>query len=70
MMALAHAHHFPYLLDGQREHKWPTLKELEQKPVTDLCGQRLGVLGYGAIGRQGKRLDSIQPHLMKMYAPL
>lgn len=50
--ALAHAHRLPMLLDWQREKKWRGLQELGT--IRDMVGQRLGVLGYGAIGRQGK----------------
>ena len=49
--ALAHTHHIPKLLDWQREKRWGSLREFGT--VRDMVGQRLGVLGYGAIGRQG-----------------
>jgi phosphoglycerate dehydrogenase-like enzyme len=39
------------LLDWQRKHVWGTNFELET--VRDSVGMRLGVLGYGSIGRQG-----------------
>jgi phosphoglycerate dehydrogenase-like enzyme len=52
MTALANSHHLPDLLDWQREHKWASPQEV--KPIMNLYGQRLGVLGYGSIGRQGK----------------
>ena len=55
MAVLMHSHHFPDLGKWQREHKWGSSGEIKQ--VKDLCGQRLGVLGYGSIGRQGTRLS-------------
>ncbi|MCJ1326213.1 hypothetical protein MMC10_002877 [Thelotrema lepadinum] len=54
MAVLMHSHHFPDLGKWQREHKWGSSGEIKQ--VKDLCGQRLGVLGYGSIGRQVARV--------------
>ncbi|KAI9789468.1 MAG: hypothetical protein M1816_006010 [Peltula sp. TS41687] len=48
--ALAHSHRFPLMLGWQREKRWGSLRELGMG--RDMVGQRLGVLGYGAIGRQ------------------
>lgn len=52
--ALAHSHQFPTMLDWQRERKWGSIRQFAT--VRDMVGQRLGVLGYGAIGRQVARV--------------
>lgn len=40
------------MLEWQRKHVWGNSRELGT--VTDGVGKTLGVLGYGAIGRQSK----------------
>jgi phosphoglycerate dehydrogenase-like enzyme len=54
LQILANSHKQRQLLEWQKEHKWP--KHGSLGPLTDAVGQRLGVLGYGSIGRQGKKL--------------
>ncbi|KAI9806997.1 MAG: hypothetical protein M1833_002655 [Piccolia ochrophora] len=54
MTALASGHKLSKLLAWQRERHWGSLQELG--PVRDNVGQRLGVLGYGSIGRQVARV--------------
>jgi phosphoglycerate dehydrogenase-like enzyme len=49
---LNHVHHARLTLEWQKKHVWGSYKELGV--VKDLVGQRLGVYGYGAIGRQSK----------------
>lgn len=39
------------MVEWQKKHIWGSSKELGA--LRDSVGQRLGVLGYGAIGRQG-----------------
>ncbi|KAI9806664.1 MAG: hypothetical protein M1825_006121 [Sarcosagium campestre] len=51
LTALAHSHKLPKLLEWQREKHWGGLQAIG--PVRDMVGQKLGVLGYGSIGRQG-----------------
>ncbi|KAI6351466.1 hypothetical protein MCOR25_009923 [Pyricularia grisea] len=51
---LSFEHHLPPLWDQQKESLWDR-KDAYQK-VTDSVGRRLGVLGYGSIGRQTARL--------------
>jgi phosphoglycerate dehydrogenase-like enzyme len=51
MNILAHAHSLKTLLQWQRDHHWGNARNL--KPVRDAVNTRLGVLGYGSIGRQG-----------------
>ncbi|KAL5315441.1 hypothetical protein ACEPPN_016309 [Leptodophora sp. 'Broadleaf-Isolate-01'] len=50
LQILSHSHQEKILLQWQKEHKWGPHSELNF--VQDGVGQRLGVLGYGAIGRQ------------------
>lgn len=54
MQILSHAHKEKLLVEWQKQHKWG--KHTEVGFVRDSVGQRLGVLGYGAIGRQTARL--------------
>ncbi|RKU40514.1 hypothetical protein DL546_000682 [Coniochaeta pulveracea] len=49
---LAFQHFIPRYLDNQREGKWVRILE----GVHDAVGQRVGILGYGAIGRQVARV--------------
>lgn len=49
---LAFQHSFPAYLEHQREGKWKRL----DTPVDDAVGQRVGILGYGSIGRQVARV--------------
>ncbi|KAL2062866.1 hypothetical protein VTL71DRAFT_5938 [Oculimacula yallundae] len=56
LQILAHSHQQKVLLEWQKEHKWGQHSELNL--VQDGVGQRLGVLGYGAIGRQTARICS------------
>ncbi len=57
LTALAHSHHYSLLHSWQIDHKWGAgsshnaLRSIRDKP-----GQRLGVLGYGSIGRQVARV--------------
>ena len=38
----------------QKEHHWPSNKDLLNK-LQDHVQKRVGILGYGSIGRQGKQ---------------
>lgn len=51
MMDLVHSHNLPRLLDLQKERKW---NQKEGMQVSDRVGKRVGILGYGSIGRQGE----------------
>ncbi len=57
LTALAHSHHYSFLHTLQQNHDWgkTTHKEKLQN-MRDKAGQRLGVLGYGSIGRQVARV--------------
>ncbi|KAI9755694.1 MAG: Transcription factor spt8 [Chaenotheca gracillima] len=54
MTALAHNHLLKGLLEFQKKKKWEDTNRFRE--VTDFVGQRLGVLGYGSIGRQVARV--------------
>ncbi|PKS05017.1 hypothetical protein jhhlp_008383 [Lomentospora prolificans] len=49
---LAFQHHIPKYLEYQREGKW----DRAALPVQDSVGRRVGILGYGSIGRQTARV--------------
>ena len=49
------AHQFPCLLEAQRRRAWPW-PELRELPFAALRGATVGILGYGAIGRETARL--------------
>ncbi|KAF4629006.1 hypothetical protein G7Y89_g9143 [Cudoniella acicularis] len=54
LQILSHAHKQKLLLEWQKKHIWGSHQDLA--PVRDGVGQRLGVLGYGAIGRQSAHI--------------
>ena len=57
LTALAHSHHYALLHTCQQNHDWGKAKNLKELQVLrDKAGQRLGVLGYGSIGRQVARV--------------
>jgi phosphoglycerate dehydrogenase-like enzyme len=51
LQILGNSHKEKLLLQWQQEHKWGTHAEIGE--LRDLVGQRIGILGYGSIGRQG-----------------
>jgi len=57
MTALVQSHKYNQLHDLQKEHKWGQHgADAEYNNVHDMVGKRLGVLGYGSIGRQVGRV--------------
>ncbi|KAF2270633.1 hypothetical protein CC78DRAFT_528386 [Lojkania enalia] len=54
MMNLVHSHNYPYLYDAQKKREW---RSREGRDVRDAVGQRVGILGYGSIGRQVARVS-------------
>lgn len=55
-MLLAHGHHLPALQRAQAEHRWARNDERERSQPRELRDATLGILGYGAIGREVARL--------------
>jgi phosphoglycerate dehydrogenase-like enzyme len=52
MEILSYSHKEKQLIEWQKEHKWGSHRDIGW--VKDSVGQRLGVLGYGSIGRQSQ----------------
>ena len=54
MTYLVQSHHYNMLYEKQKQKEWAkdSFASASHK-IRDLAGQRLGVLGYGSIGRQG-----------------
>lgn len=52
MTALVHFHKYDRIAELQRENKWGSHGEFWS--VKDMVGQRIGILGYGGIGRHGR----------------
>jgi len=52
MMDLVNSHKFIPLYESQKKKEWDQAKGMAG--VRDAVGKRVGVLGYGSIGRQGK----------------
>ncbi|KAL9055317.1 MAG: hypothetical protein Q9162_003624 [Coniocarpon cinnabarinum] len=57
MMLLTASHKFPILYEWRKEHNWNDSAGAKANfaTVSDLVGKRLGILGYGSIGRQVAR---------------
>lgn len=53
---IAHRHHFKHYMAQQQRGYWPTNYKRATAYVEDSPGGRMGILGYGAIGRQVERL--------------
>ncbi len=51
MMDLVHSHKYTALYDLQKERVWNQRAGMN---VSDRVGKRVGILGYGSIGRQGR----------------
>ncbi|OJJ46809.1 hypothetical protein ASPZODRAFT_65988 [Penicilliopsis zonata CBS 506.65] len=47
---LAFQHHIPEYLDNQRESKW--IDPVTDEDTEDAVGLRVGIMGYGCVGRQ------------------
>jgi phosphoglycerate dehydrogenase-like enzyme len=51
-------HHFPAMHRLQIEGRWPERRDTYRFAATELRGRTLGILGYGAIGREVARLTT------------
>lgn len=51
MMDLVHSHNYVNLWELQKQREW---KQSAGMNVSDRVGKRVGILGYGSIGRQGE----------------
>ncbi len=57
MTALVNSHRYQKLYEWQKDHHWGKGdNHADLMSVRDMVGQRLGVLGYGSIGRQVGRV--------------
>lgn len=52
MTALIQSHHYNTLYEQQKRHEWGG--KGRRMMVNDMVGQKIGILGYGSIGRQGE----------------
>ncbi|KAK0641946.1 oxidoreductase-like protein [Cercophora newfieldiana] len=61
---LSFLHSFPYYLDNQRQAKWDRGKH---NVIEDSPGKTVGILGYGAIGRQTARVATAMGMTVHAY---
>ena len=70
MTSLCHSHHYNLLHHWQQQHVWgkdtPSHNQALRQ-VHDLVRQRVGVLGYGSIGRQVARVASAMGSIVLAY---
>jgi phosphoglycerate dehydrogenase-like enzyme len=62
---ISHEHRFGFYAEQQRAATWGSKPSLST-PIKDAMGRRMGIVGYGAIGRQCARLA--QAFGMEVYA--
>ncbi|PIG80725.1 dehydrogenase, partial [Aspergillus arachidicola] len=63
---LVHTRKYAYMYEGQKKHEWRDGNSGYFQGVHDQVGKRVGILGYGSIGRQIGRVS--QALGMKVYA--
>jgi len=61
MTALAHGHQYNRINELQQKREWGDLNNFWG--VRDAVGQRIGILGYGGIGRHGECSHDFPPDL-------
>lgn len=61
MMDLVHSHSYTKLYDNQKKKYWDQRVGMN---VSDRVGKRVGVLGYGSIGRQGMCVLHSMPNMI------
>lgn len=59
MTALVHWHKYNYCRELQLQHQWSSATEFMS--CRDVVGQRIGIVGYGGIGRHGKYFTRFLP---------
>lgn len=70
MTQLCHSHSYNLLHNWQQRHIWGKATSdygNSLKTVQDLVGQRIGILGYGSIGRQVARVASAMGSTVLAY---
>lgn len=70
MTTLCHSHSYNLLHHWQQQHAWGKTKSQHNaslRSVHDLVGQRIGILGYGSIGRQVARVASAMGSTVLAY---
>ncbi|KAI0180562.1 hypothetical protein GGR52DRAFT_249481 [Hypoxylon sp. FL1284] len=62
---LAFQHNIPRFLDNMKEHKWE--RSWDDSDTQDAVKQRVGILGYGSIGRQVARVATAMGMVIYAY---
>lgn len=69
MTYLVHSHKYKQLYELQKEKKWGQTETTDNyHNVRDAVGLRLGVLGYGSIGRQVARVGKAMVSALSRYS--
>lgn len=71
MTQLVQTHKYNVLHDLQKKHQWGVQEDTHKGTffkVKDNVGQRLGVLGYGSIGRQAARVGKAMGMEVRTFA--
>ena len=53
MTTLVASRHYPILYESQKEHRYG-VQDKRIRETEDWVGKRVGIAGYGSIGRQGE----------------
>lgn len=68
MTYLVHSHKYRQLYELQKERRWGKVSvDSDYSKVRDTVGLRLGVLGYGSIGRQVARVGKAMGEISRLY---
>lgn len=68
MTYLVHSHKYRQLYELQKERRWGKVSvDSDYSKVRDTVGLRLGVLGYGSIGRQVARVGKAMGEIPRLY---
>ena len=58
MNMLVARHHYNQTYEWQKAHHWGSSATISKSGMSDHVGERIGILGYGSIGRQVARVAS------------